>query len=65
MLAVKAGEVATPTLFVVTEPKLANVPVAPVFGSVKVTESPGTVFPYASFARTCRDLTNAAPTVAD
>jgi hypothetical protein len=65
-LAVSAGAVAIPLLFVVT-PAVADppkVPLAPLPGAVNVTVTPLTGFPPASFTVACRAVAKAIPSVA-
>jgi hypothetical protein len=60
-----AGAVAKPLVFVTTVEVEAKVPVAPVEGAVKTTDTPPTGLPYVSCAWTLSCLGKAEPTVAN
>ena len=63
-MAVNAGAVATPLLFVVTIADPPNVPLAPVPGAAKVTLTPLTGLLLASFTVACSAVANAVPIAA-
>ena len=67
-MAVNAGAVATPLLFVTPVPLAvpvpANVPLAPFPGAVNVTVTPLNALPLASFTVACSPVVNAVFTVA-